>query len=336
MTRRFHHARVAPVALAAVLLVGCAAPTVRPLAAARPRAAEPAVSPPLTTQPAGTVVDAGPSAQGVAVDPSTGVVAVGEAGGVDLFDESGRRLATVRLPSGPRHVGLLGPGGPFLVPAEGSARLELVAEPAGTVTASVPTGTMPHEVVVAGGRVFVGDEHDNTVTVVRADRAVATFPVAKQPGGLATVGPDVAVVAVRARRVQLFDATTLRKVADVPIQGGPSHVASFGGRLYVVDTGGTRVQVFATVPHLRQIGSVTVPASPLGEAVDTVRARLWVTCTAANRLVELSLSGRSPRVVATYPTVRQPDTVAVDPTSGTVFVVGVDPGSIEILHPGRG
>jgi DNA-binding beta-propeller fold protein YncE len=291
------------------------------------------VSPPLRATPAGTVVSAGPAAQGVTVDPSTGVVAVGQVGGADLFDESGRHLVAVHLPSAPRHIGLLAPGGPFLVPAEASSELALVAEPSGTTSALVATGAMPHDVTVTGGAVFVGNEHDSTLTVVRGAAPIATVPVATQPGGLAVSGPDVAVVAVRARRLQLFDAATFHLVADVPLAGGPSHVAAFGDQLYVVDTGGTHVRVFSRLPHLHQIGSVTVPASPLGMAVDVVHSRLWITCTAGNRLVELSLGGSLPRLVANLSTVREPDTVAVDAVSGTVFVVGVRPGTLQIVHP---
>ena len=91
-----------------LLLAGCSsAPTAvhpsTPSSTTQPRAVEPAVSPPVRSKPAGLVVVAGPEAQGVAVDSSTGVVAVGQVGGADLFDEAGHHLAGVHLPSAPRH-----------------------------------------------------------------------------------------------------------------------------------------------------------------------------------------------------------------------------------------
>ena len=73
-------------------------------------------------------------------------------------------------------------------------------------------------------------------------------------------------------------------------------------------------------------------ARRFGVAVDPVRGRLWITCTAANRLVELSLTRPLPRVVGQWPTVRQPNTVAVDPRTDTVFVVGVYPGHLQIVR----
>ena len=302
-------------------------PTTRPAPAA-----EPAVSPALTSAPVGTVVAAGPAAQGVAVDPSTGTIAVGQVGGADLFDESGRHLAAVHLPSAPRHIALAAPGGPFLIPAEASSTVGFVDEPSGSVAALVPTGRMPHDLVDADGTIFVGNEHDSTMTVIRQQKVIATVPVAEQPGGLTATGADVAVVSVRARRLQLFDAATLHLVASVAIQGGPSHVAAYGTELYVVDTGGTHVRVFDTVPRLRLLGSVTVPKSPLGMAVDEVRGHLWITCTASNRLVELSLDRPLPRIIGESATVRQPDTVAVDARTDTVLVVGAQPGSLQIIH----
>ena len=297
-----------------------------------PRAAEPAISPGVSVPPVGTVVAAGPAAQGVAIDPTTGIIAVGQVGGADLFDEAGSHLASVNLPSAPRHIPLAAPGGPFLVPAEASSEVGFVDEPSGTVAALVPTGRMPHDLVDVDGTVFVGNEHDSTMTVIRRGRPIATVPVAEQPGGLAVTGTDVAVVSVRARRLQLFDAHSLRLVAEVPIQGGPSHVAAYGTYLYVVDTGGTYVRVFDTAPRLHLVGSVPVPRSPLGVAVDAVRGHLWITCTASNRLVELSLARPLPRIIGQWPTVRQPDTVAVDPRTDTVVVVGAAPGLLEIIH----
>ena len=307
-----------------------------PAATQPPPAAEPADSPVPSAPPVGTVVSAGPAAQGVAVDPSTGIIAVGQVGGADLYDEAGHHLATVDLPSAPRHIALAAPGGPFLVPAEASSEVGFVDEPSGAVAALVPTGRMPHDLTDVGGTVFVGNEHDSTMTVIRQGRPIATVEVAKQPGGLVAVGADVAVVSVRARRLQLFNATSLHLVASVPIRGGPSHVAAYGTELYVVDTGGTSVRVFDTVPRLHLVGSVTVPRSPLGMAVDPTRGVLWVTCTAANRLVELSLGQPLPRVIGQWPTVRQPDTVAVDPRTDTVLVVGVLPGQLEIIHDAGG
>ena len=217
---------VVALALATTACAGGAATSQRGGPALPPRAAEPAYSPAPSATPVGTVVATGPRPEGVAVDPTTGILAEGQVGGADLYDEAGHHLVSVHLPSAPRHIALAAPGGPFLVPAEASSAVGLVDEPGGAVAALVPTGRMPHDVADADGKVFVGNEHDSTMTVIRGHQVMATVPVAEQPGGLAVVGGDVAVVSVRARRLQLFDATSLRLVASVPVRGGPTHVAA--------------------------------------------------------------------------------------------------------------
>jgi DNA-binding beta-propeller fold protein YncE len=300
---------------------------------AMPPAAEPAVSPPPVMAPAGEVVPAGPEAEGLAVDPATGTVAVGDSSGALLFDESGRLLHKVNLPAGPRHIGLFAPGGPFLVPAQGANELAFVDPRSGTVERIVPTGTWPHDVAVAGSTVFAGNELGNTVTVVRGGRVVATISVVTQPGGLAVTGNTLAVVGVRARRLELLDTRTLREIASAPAETGPSHVEAYGRSVYVVDTGGGALDVFALDPHLHQLARLALPGSPLGIAVDGAHHRLWVTLTASNTLVEFDLSGPLPRRLSTFPTVQQPNSVAVDPTSGTVFVAGAASGVLEILSP---
>lgn len=76
-----------------------------------------------------------------------------------------------------------------------------------------------------------------------------------------------------------------------------------------------------------------LPGAPYGVALDARHARLWVTVTAFNRLVELRLGTHAPTRVRSYPTVRQPNTVAVDERTGRVFVAGRVGGELQLLDP---
>jgi DNA-binding beta-propeller fold protein YncE len=112
---------------------------------------------------------------------------------------------------------------------------------------------------------------------------------------------------------------------------GPTHVvAGSQGRVYVVDTIGDGLLVFETRPELRLTRRLALRGAPYGIAVDPVRARLWVTLTATNQIVELA-AGARPHVLATFPAVRQPDTIAVDPATGRVHVTGRADGVLQIL-----
>ncbi|MGH9301868.1 MAG: hypothetical protein ACRD0E_08285, partial [Acidimicrobiales bacterium] len=80
----------------------------------------PAASPALNDVPAGVIVPVGQRAQGIAVDPVTGTVAVGTANppAVILTDEAGRTRSSVALAGPASHIEGRGPGGGFLAAIE--------------------------------------------------------------------------------------------------------------------------------------------------------------------------------------------------------------------------
>jgi DNA-binding beta-propeller fold protein YncE len=144
------------------------------------------------------------------------------------------------------------------------------------------------------------------------------------------VGGRLAVLAPRARMLELVDPRTHQRLARAPAGVGPTHVLAVADRLYVTDTQGGALLVFATRPKLVLTRRVFLPGAPYGLAADTVRHRLWVTLTARNQLVSLPANGR-PRPLVRLATVRQPDKVAVDSGSGTVAVAGRDAGILQLI-----
>jgi DNA-binding beta-propeller fold protein YncE len=317
------------VALSALALAGCGSARVAEL----PAPAEPERSPALDRPPAGRVLDIGAPPQGVAVEPASGIVAVGVGDPAALVLVDGRELRTrhrVALPGAPRH--LAAADGRFLVPAEHADRYVEVA-PGGDVVASVATGHRPHDVAAVGGRLFVSDERAASLSVIEDGRRTAAVAVAVEPGGVSAAGGLVAVVSVRERVLELYDARTLRRVARAPAGIGPTHVATVGAWAYVVDTDGDALLVFRTAPELELVRRYPLPGSPYGIALDPRRRRLWVTLTGRNELVELPAHGR-PHALRRFATVRQPDTVAVDPSTGRVFVTGRADGVLQAIDPG--
>ncbi|MGH9071026.1 MAG: YncE family protein [Acidimicrobiales bacterium] len=324
--------------LAAALLGACGAGPASPKTSSTlPPAAEPGHAPVPTATPAGTVVSlgAGTFPEGIVADATTGLVAAGQQSppALDLLDQSGHLVARVALPAGPRHLALEAPGGPVLVPSEKSGRLVKVSIKTKAITAQIHTGVHPHDVAVADGRLFVANEFSNTVTVISGTKVVKDITVPQQPGGIAATGDRVAEISVRARKMDVIDAKTLRTVAVLPVGVGPTHDVGYRNRFYVVDTEGGALLTYSATPTVRLISSAKLAGAPYGMALDPVHARLWVTLTATNRLVAFDLGTGTPKMVASFPTVRQPNTVAVDPTTGNVFVAGNADGVIEVIPP---
>lgn len=304
-----------------------------------PAAAEPADSPQLSARPAGRVFEVGHDPEGIVADPVTGKVAVGLHKPDQLAilkARDGRIVRRVSLPASPRHLALARPGGPVLVPAETADRLVSVELGSGRST-TTRVGRHPHDVAFAAGKAFVSDEFGDTVSVVRGGRVSATLPAPVQPGGIAALGRSIVLVAVRQRVVETYEARSLHRSAPVPAGVGPTHVVAGDGRAYVADTEGNAILVY----RLRQgrplqVGRVAAPGAPYGLALDRRRKRLWVTLTASNRAVELSLDGRRPSRIASFPTVRQPNSIAVDSSSGDAFVSGRADGVVERIPGAAG
>lgn len=328
---------VAPtLVLGALLVAGCGSSKVNP------PPAEPATSPPLKRKPAGEVLKIGSEAEGVAVDPKTGIAAVSfrDPARLELIDTAtARPVGRVPTPDPSRHIGLAAPGGPVLVPVEFKDRLLEVELPSGRVAANIAVGDFPHDAAeAADGKIFVGDEGGDTVSVVEGDAVKVDLPAPEQPGGVAASGDLVGVVAVAARQIAFYDADSLDQLAVLGAGAGPSHVvAADDGRFYVTDTGGDAILVYQGRPpeggEPRLIDRTNLPDSPYGIAIDQRRDQLWVTQTGVNRVVQLDLTELAPTIGASFPTVRQPNTVGVDERTGQVVVVGRDDGEVQIFDP---
>lgn len=336
-----------PLVLVAALLAGCGSESARQL----PPPAQPRASPPLSTTPAGRVVKlgavqqlvasgakpAGRNPEGVAVDPGTGVVAVGVRRPAQIVLVDGRTGAIRRrlaLPAAARHVAADGHGA-FLVPAQRANRLLTVRARDGRVLAQVATGAGPDAVTAVGTGAVVAAEEGGAIDVVPADGPPSRVTVAAQPSGLALAddGRALAVVSARARKLQLFDPLrSYRLIGSAAAGVGPTGAVALGNRVFVVDTRGDALLVFDVRPRLALVRRYELAGGPYGIALDPERRRLWVTLTQTNQLVELPAHGR-PHILRTFATVRQPDSVAVDVRTGRVFVGGRADGVLQILSP---
>jgi DNA-binding beta-propeller fold protein YncE len=326
--------RTAALLLPLALVLGACSSGPDDAPAAEPvKAAEPADSPELTADPAGTVVDLDPDAEGMVFDPVTGLlaVAVRDPNRLVLTDAQGVTQAEIPLPGHARHLQLAAPGGPVLVPAEDSNMLVEVALPGGEVTETM-VGDYPHDAArVASGQILVGDEMGGTLSVVTDGEVTQTFDSQTQPGGVATVGDVAGVVDVGAFSITTYDvaAGELQTVLDAG--DGPTHIVTDGqGRFLVADTRGDAMLVYGSDP-LELDSTYPLEGTPYGLAYDSTDQVVWVTLTATNEVVGLSTAGDELTEVARFPTVRQPNTVAVDPTTGRVFVGSRETGQLQLI-----
>ncbi len=176
-----------------------------------PPAAEPASSPPATAAPDGRLVPVGFKPEGVVADPRTGLVAVGLRGPDELALVDGatgdveRRVA---LPAAPRHLAL--DGDSVLVPAEDADAARPRRAPGGRGDGGAPPAASR---TTPPPRAGACSSPTSSRTRSRCSRATArsrASATALQPGGVTPLdrGRKVAVVSVRERVVEVFDAAT--------------------------------------------------------------------------------------------------------------------------------
>ena len=333
---------ISAVAVAVAVLVACgtAGDDTRRTDVPEPAAAPPAV--PLADLP-GRVVPLSGQPEGLVWDTTTGTIAVAvrDPGALVLVDAAtGTERVRVPLGGAARHLQLAAPGGPVLVPSENDDRLYRVTLPDGVVAAATPVGRQPHDAApAAGGRVFVGDELADTVTILEADGTSRVVPAPAQPGGVAS-SPDgsvVVVVGVRGRRIAAYAADG-RRLGETDCGVGPTHVragAAGSDVFYVADTQGDAILVFQTGPDgIRQVDRVrTEGEAPYGLAFDEARSRLYVTLTGTNQLRSYRVDGTGLVADRVWSTPRQPNDVAVDEVTGQVVVAGTADGVLQFIDP---
>jgi DNA-binding beta-propeller fold protein YncE len=293
--------------------------------------AGPAVSPPLTTAPAGQVRPLPVKAQAAVFDAATASLVVLSTDGITIIPETDGQTRTITLP---------GPATALTGDGRGVAYLSTRG---GYLSIDVRTGSVtPRR--VAG--------HENTQFTAIARRSDSRLVLGSADGAVYTLGSDAAVAA----EVKIFarvDALATQENTAVVLDRGQTSVTTLDpdgtharhalragegattlaadpmGRVLVADTRGGELLVFGTDPlMMRQ--RYPVPDAPYG-TVGT-RTLAWVSLTATNLVVGYDLATGIPVEKMRYPTVRQPDVLAFDDATYTLYVASASGDGIQVIN----
>lgn len=290
-----------------------------------PQAAEPPGGPEPDGTPSGETVPVGGTPEGVAIVDGVVGVAVDDPARLVLVDlESAEVLREVPLPGSARHVAA--GAGRFLVPVEDADVLVQVPPRGAPVRTAVGDG--PHDAVQLGSRIYTADEFGSTLSVVRDGELVGQVPVDAQPGGVTAIGDRVAVSAVRAYTVELYegDADEPRGQGGQSAGLGPSHVVAVGSRLVIADTRGRALVVFDVTDRMRYARRIELEGTPLGLAEDD--GEVWVTLSERNEAIRVDPADG--RITETVTTGRNPFTVAAG--DGALVIASQADGTLQIIR----
>ncbi|WP_204802643.1 YncE family protein [Mycobacterium riyadhense] len=327
------------------LVVGCWAnplnnspPTMQP--------AQPAVSPPVSQNPAGAVRPLGGHPQAALFDGSTRQLVVldpeaNPAGpaSISLFGHDGQRP--------PRAIVLPRPAIALTCDGRGIAYL---ASRGGYVTVDLSSGRVT--------QVSVADTPNIEYTAI-ARRADGKMVLGSADGAVYTLNASDSGSASVANRNKIFarvDALVTQGNTTVVLDRGQTSVTTIGadghteqalraglgattltadplGRLLVADTRGGQLLVYGVDPLiLRQ--AYPVRGAPYGLAGS--RQLAWVSQTASNMVIGYDLSTGIPVEKVRYPTVQQPNSLAFDEESDTLYVVSGSGAGVQVIEHAAG
>lgn len=302
-------------------------------------ATEPGTAPPVTGTVPGRTFPVGAAAEGVVVSADgTAAVIVRKPDALALVDlDTGAVRQRVPLPSGGRHLSLLKPGGPFLVPLEGANELLLVDPRTGAITRTVTGLTKnPHDATAfPDGTIAVTDERGGGMYFLPPGATTATrLDGPRQPGGVADVGGFAMAIDVRGGGARTYDPTVPKQLDAAPLGEGLTHLVAIGDwQAAVADTAAGKVLIVRVTPDITDVRSLPAPGRPYGLAVDRKRGRLYVALSSKNQVLVYDtgklFQGAKP--LGVVQTVQNPYTVAADPRNGDLVIAGQATGVLQVV-----
>jgi hypothetical protein len=330
-----------------VLVAGCSSnpldtspPTIEP--------ARPAVSPPASQDPAGSVRPLAGHAVAATFDSGTHQLVVLTPGA----DQQAPSSITVFGEPGalPRVVALPGPATALTADNHGSAYLTTRG---GYFVVDVPSGHTAYVNVAGSEQVqftAIAQRADGKLVLGSADGAVYI---------LASQNPsdqDTATVGSRNRIFARVDALVTQGNTTVVLDRGQTSVTAIGadgrtqqalragagattlaagppGAVLAADTRGGQLLVYSVEPLMLH-QAYPVRRSPYGLAGS--RELAWVSQTETNKVIGYDLSTGIPVERVHYPTVQQPNSLAFDEASDTLYVVSGSGAGVQVIDHAAG
>ena len=200
------------------------------------------------------------------------------------------------------------------------------------VTGAVGTGASPSGVAVSGGKAYVTNATNGTMTVVNlADNAVlATVPVGASPTAVVvnTAGTRAYVTNSTAGTVTVINTTNNSVVKTITVGANPSGLAltPAGDRLFVTNAGAGTVTKINTATNVVTIAAIRVGNAPSSIAITSDGKYAYVTNTASNTVSMITISTSVVKNIAGVG--GSPTDVVL--TGGRAYVSNLD-GSVAII-----
>lgn len=191
------------------------------------------------------------------------------------------------------------------------------------VVGRIPAGPRVHGIVITpGGRGFITNGGDNSVSVVDLDtlKVVGKVPAQANPDAIAYDPARNAVYAFNhtGKSATVIDAKTSAVIATIPLSGTAEtgQVDPALGRVYVNIEDKSAVDVIDAVSHkVIATWPVSPAEEPTGMAIDTTSHRLFI----GGGPNVVMMDGRTGKVLSSLPICAGTDATSFDAAAGLVF-----------------
>jgi hypothetical protein len=313
--------------------LGTAPPTIEP--------ARPAVSPPQSLPPAGTVRPFTGDAAVAMFDPDTAQL-VALTPGADQHSPATLTLLRAGRDR-PRILALPGPATALTGDGRGTAYLSArggyftVELSSGRINRVGVDGAADTEFTAiarrADGELVLGSADGAVYTLVSETAVAHRSEIFARVDSLVAQGDTVAVLDRGQTSVTTIGPDGKPRYALRAGTGATTLAADPRGLVLVADTRGGQLLVYGVEPlMLRQAYPVHEAPYGLVGSGDLV----WVSQTAANTVIGYDLATGIPVEKVRYPTVRQPNALAYDETSDTLYVVSGAGAGIQVVEHAAG
>ncbi len=183
-------------------------------------------------------------------------------------------------------------------------------------------------------RIFVGIDGNVSVVSVASNKTIATFPVLRNPDGLAfdPVNNDLYVSDYVWNNVSVVKASTYRVVANALLGSSPYNMAfdPVNGDLYVTDLLSSQLIVVNGTTN-QVVGFVALDTTPYGIAYDPVTNSIYVDDYYAGNVSIVNTTRNA--VVGYLPAGVEPWGIAYDGANHDLYVTNPGSDNVTVLNP---
>jgi YVTN family beta-propeller protein len=210
-----------------------------------------------------------------------------------------------------------------------------------TILAQISAGKNPHHILLEHGnnthlyridKIYVTNYDSSTVSVINATsykKEASDIPVETGPTSIASDGHKIYVTSYNKNTVSVINASNNKREPDIPVETGPTSIAVSNGNIYVTNSGNGTISVINASNNKRE-PDIPVETGPTSIAVSNdFPAKIYVTNSLSNTVSVINPSNHT-KITAIHVGFG-PDDIAYNFDTHMIYVVNSQSHSVSVI-----